>query len=319
MTTTVARAKPKNRRSVSGWQKVAKENVVARSMALAKFKLGDLGKNGGTGLRAAYLCGPPGVGKTQSIVEQEAIWRTRGIEPLRFRPTNVNELLDYFEEAAGTRPLVMEEADILFRSKPMFEVLKQATDPVTPDVLYRMKRVGKGPKVAKPVRLDVPIVVSTNMSLLGDSGWDRKLLPDRDALFNRSTPVVIPNDPHALWEWSVYLALTSHLTLRVTLQNPSGGKPIEQANPLGVQALALDWFTDNADRIAVISPRTLKTIAQLFGREHRGGLPLSILNSELNSLLGAKRSDFAVPPKADWATLLKMMPKQFVDRRGGSR
>lgn len=309
MTTNATKDRPKARRSVSGWQKVAKENAVARSMELARFKLGDLGKNGGTGLRAAYLCGPPGVGKTQRIIEQEAVWRAREIEPLRFRPANVNELLDYFEESAGRRPLIMEEADIIFRSKPMFEVLKQATDPTTPDVLYRMKRVGKGAKVAIPVRLDVPVVVSTNMNLMSDNGWDGKLLPDRDALFNRSAPVLIPDDAIALWEWSVYLALTSHLTLRVSLRNPTGGKPIEQHSPLGVQAVALDWFTDNIQRIAIISPRTLKLVAQLFGRAHRGDLPTNILMSELEALCGADRQDINVPHKPDWAMLLKAMPK----------
>jgi len=306
---TMTTTKPKHRMAASGWCKVAKENVIARQMALAKFKLGDLGIEGGVGLRAVYLCGPPGVGKTQSIVQQEAVWRSRGLEPLRCRPTNVVELLDYFEQARGVRPIVMEEADIIFRSKPMFEVLKQATDPLTPDILYRMKRVGKT-KVMIPIRLNVPICVSTNMDLLHDAGWDAKLLPDRDALFNRSMPVVIPNDPHALWEWSIYLALTSHLTLGVMLRNPTGGKPVSASNPLAVQARALDWFTDHIQHLAVISPRTLKQVAQLFGRAHRGDLPAVVLDSELQALLtDAPRADVAVPLKADWSVLLTTMPK----------
>lgn len=310
MTTTTN--KPRHRLAASGWRKVATENVIAAQMANAKFKLGDLGTRGGTGLRAVYLCGPPGVGKTQSIVDQEVIWRAQGIEPLRCRPTNVTELLDYFEQARGTRPLIMEEADIIFRSKPMFEVLKQATDPLTPDILHRMKRIGKS-KVMIPIRLNVPVCVSTNMNLLRDEGWEAKLLPDRDALFNRSMPVAIPNDAHALWEWSIYLALTSHLTMEVTLRNPTGGVPLVERNPLTVQAQAMDWFTDHVQQIAVISPRTLKFVAQLFGRAHRGQLPPSILSSELRGLLRDEPRDMAIPMKADWAALLTEMPKRSAE------
>jgi hypothetical protein len=309
---TTSTIKPTTRLSVSDWQKVATENVVARRMARAKFKLNDLGTRGGVGLRAVYLCGPPGVGKTKSIVDQEAIWRSHGMEPLRFRPTNVTELLDYFEQAGGVRPLIMEEADVIFRSKPMFEVLKKATDSETPDVEYRMKRID-GEKVAMPIRLDVPIVVSTNIDLLGEAGWDPKLVGDRDALFDRSKPISIPSEPYALWEWSIYLALTSHLTARFPVRNPSGGLPMAQSNPLFVQAAAMDWFTDNVQRISVISPRTLKTVAQLFGRAHRHDLPISILEDELDGLTGYNvRHDIATPTKADWSALLKAMPKQRV-------
>jgi len=305
MTTTT---RPKMRSAVSGWRKVAIENTIARQMSLARFKLGDLGTYGGVGLRAVYLSGPPGVGKTQSIVDQETKWLARGLVPLRCRPTNVNELLDYFEQARGVRPLIMEEADIIFRSKPMFEILKQATDPLTPDVLNRMKGSGSKKRMIQ-IRLNVPIVVSTNMDLLSDKAWEPKLLPERDALFNRSMPIVIPSNAHALWEWSVYLALTSHLTQSVTIRNPTGKGALVQATPLLVQAAAIEWFTNHIQSLAVISPRTLKTIAQLFGRAHRGDLPKVILESELQALYGSEPRHVEIPFQADWATLLTSMPK----------
>lgn len=304
---------PKKRRvarlTVRRWQLVAKENSVAQKMALAQFKLSDLGAAGGVGLRAVYLCGPPGIGKTHSIVAQEAAWRARGIEPLRFRPSNVRELLGYFEAAAGRSPLIMEEADVIFRSKPMFEVLKQATDPLTPDILYKMAKIGKE-TVPVPINLNVPIIVSTNMDLMGDAGWREELLADRDALFNRSAPVSIARDTVALWEWSVYLALTSHLTKAVTVRNPNGGRPIEQSNPLPVQAAAIDWFTDHVNQLSVISPRTLKQVAQIMGRAHLGDMPQLVCEQELNALLGGTNTDpIPIPAKADWADLLKSMPK----------
>ena len=297
------------RLTVRRWQLVATENPVAQKMAMAKFKLTDLGVNGGVGQRAVYLCGPPGIGKTHSIVEQEAVWRARGIQPLRFRPSNVRELVDYFEESAGRRPLIMEEADVIFRSKPMFEILKQATDPLTPDIFFKMSKIGKE-KVAVPINLNVPIVVSTNMDLMGESGWRQELLADRDALFNRSAPISIEHDPVALWEWSVYLALTSHLTMGVTTRNPTGGRPIEQSNPLSVQAEAIDWFTDHVNELSVISPRTLKQVAQIMGRAHRGDMPKALREQELGSLLSERSTDpILIPAKADWGLLLKTMPK----------
>lgn len=304
-------AKKGARLSASSWQRVATENPVARQMALANFMLRDLGTVGGVGLRAAYVCGPAGVGKTHSIAKREAEWRARGLSPIRFRPSNIHELLDHFEEARGRHPLIMEEADIIFRSTPMFEILKQATDPETPDIFHRMKRFPKIGKVPVAISLNVPVVVSTNMDLMGNNGWRSELLADRDALFNRSQPVVVPDDPHALWEWSIYLALSSHLTLSTTIRNPSGGSALVQSNPLEVQARAIDWFTDNVNRLAVISPRTLKQVAQAMGRAHRGDLPPVILEQQLAAhLLPKNRSNaIAVPPQADWATILKAMPK----------
>lgn len=310
--TTIAKIKPSYsaRRTVEDWRKVADENIVARRMASAQYKLGDLGGHGGVGLRAVYLSGPPGVGKTHSIVEQEAKWAAAGTQALRFRPQAARELLDYFKAADGRRPLIMEEADIIFRSKPMFEILKQATDPATPDIFYRLEKVD-GEKKAVPINLNVPIVVSTNMDLCSDTGWDKSLLPDRDALFNRSRPVIIPDNPIALWEWSIYLALTSHLTRDFVVRNKQGGKPLSQANSLAVQAQAMDWFTDNLSRLAVISPRTLKHVAQCMGRARYGDMPPSVLAEELDGHLGEKRANAVqTPAKADWAALLRMMPKQ---------
>lgn len=285
-------------------------NPIARRMEAAQFKLGDLGSSGGVGLRAVYLCGPPGIGKTHQIIAQEQKWRSRGIDPIRVRPSNVRDLIDHFAQSDGQRPIVMEEADIIFRSKPMFEVLKQATDPLTPDYLYRIMVIDKE-KVQEAINLNVPIIVSTNIDLTNDQGWDKDLLPDRDALFNRSWPVVFPNDPFALWEWSVYLALKSYLTKEVKLRHPNGGAPIPQENPLLVQAQAIEWFTENLNRLAVISPRTLKFIAQFMGRAHRKDMPMSIMQDELEGLLLPERADpVALPQTEDWAALLRYFPKQ---------
>jgi len=283
-------------------------------MAAAEFKLGDLGSRGGVGLRAVYLCGPPGIGKTHQIIAQEERWRQQGIKPIRIRPANVHNLIDHFSEANGRCPLVMEEADIIFRSKPMFEVLKQATDPLTPDYLYRIEKV-EGEKMEVAVNLNVPIVVSTNIDLTSDEGWDKALLPDRDALFNRSWPVIFPDDPLALWQWSVFLALSTYLTIAITLRNPRGGAPILQENSLVVQANAITWFTENLNRLAVISPRTLKFIAQCMGRAIVGDMPMSVMEDELDALLLPERSDrFELPRQENWIGLLRYFPKQSAKR-----
>ncbi|NVD46143.1 ATP-binding protein [Qipengyuania atrilutea] len=310
MTKMMTKLRPPTKRAQQKWLDVPNTNPIARRMSAAEFKLGDLGSTGGVGLRAVYLCGPPGIGKTHQIIAQERAWRGQGIDPIRVRPSNVRDLIDHFAEADGRRPIVMEEADIIFRSKPMFEVLKQATDPLTPDFLYRIVVIEKE-KVQMPVNLNVPIIVSTNMDLTSDDGWDKDLLPDRDALFNRSWPVVFAEDPIALWEWSVYLALTTFLTMEVMLRHPNGGPPIPQENPLAVQAQAIEWFTENLNRLAVISPRTLKFIAQCMGRAHRKDMPVAIMQDELEALLLPERSEpVTLPRKENWAGLLRFLPKQ---------
>lgn len=299
--------KTKERNTVAEWRKVPLENPIARQIELVRFKLADVGQAGGVGLRALYICGPQGVGKTHSIVEQEAVWRSRKLLPIRCRPRNVHELVDQFKEAKGLGPLVMEEADIIFRSKPMFEILKQATDPKTPDVFHRMEKTSEG-KRRVAINLNVPIVVSTNMDLWDDTLWDKALVNDRDALFERSAPIVLMRDPFMLWEWSVYLALVSHLTRDVSVRNPNGGRPLTQSNSLSVQDEAIRWFTDNASALKSISPRTLKKVSDIIGRRKRGDMPDEIANIELRGLLGESRA-MSQPENADWAKLLKEMPK----------
>jgi len=308
--TKINKAGPsKIRHTTDEWVTVPENNTVARRMALARFKLGDLGSRGGAGVRAVYLSGPPGIGKTHSIAVQESIWIARGLRPLRFQPRSKAELIDFFEQAKGRQPLIMEEADLLFRSKPMFEILKQATDPATPDGYDRINSID-GEKCLVTISLNVPIVVSTNMDLVGTVGWSKELLADREALFNRSPPVTVPDDPFALWEWSVYLALTSHLTREVRLRGVGAGKPRDESNPLTVQAKALDWFTRNVDRLRVISPRTLKAVAQFMGRAHRGDMPPLVLEEELSALLvDEARSGLPTMPTLDWPRLLTTMPK----------
>ena len=299
--------KTKTRNTVTQWRKVPLENPIARQIELVRFKLADVGQAGGVGLRALYICGPQGVGKTHSIVEQEAVWRSCKLVPIRCRPRNVHELVDQFKEAKGLGPLIMEEADIIFRSKPMFEILKQATDPKTPDVFYRMEKTPVG-KRRVAINLNVPVVVSTNMNLWDDVQWDKALVNDRDALFERSALIVLMRDPFMLWEWSVYLALVSHLTRDVSVRNPSGGRPLTLSNSLSVQHEAICWFTDNASALNSISPRTLKKVSEIMGRRQRGDMPDEIAAIELQGLLGGSRA-MSQPKNADWTKLLKEMPK----------
>lgn len=297
------------RLTVNDWLGVEHENIIARKIASARFKLADLGQLGGIGLRALYISGPPGIGKTHSVNDQELAWRAAGLNPIRCRPQNFRDLLDIFAAAEGRNPIIMEEADILFRSKPMFEILKQATDPISSDYLTRIVKIDEE-KVPQQINLNVPIIVTTNMNLSTDAGWHKSLIADRDALFNRSRPIIIPDEPLALWEWSVYLALRSHLTKTVNIRNPSGGRPLNQAVPLQVQSGAIQWFTNNINKLAVISPRTLKQVAQFFARTHRGDMPEGILREELDSLLGEEaRQPVELPACADWPMLLKSMPK----------
>ena len=300
-------SRTKTRKTVAQWRKVPSENPIARQIELVRFKLADVGQAGGVGLRALYICGPQGIGKTHSIVEQEAVWRSRNLLPIRCRPRNVHELVDQFKEAKGLGPLIMEEADIIFRSKPMFEILKQATDPKTPDVFYKMAKTPEG-KRRVAINLNVPIVVSTNMDLWDDAQWDKTLVNDRDALFERSAPIALMRDPFMLWEWSVYLALVSHLTREVSVRNPNGGRPLTQSNSLSVQDEAIRWFTDNVSALNSISPRTLKKASEIIGRRQRGDMPDEIATIELQGLLGGSRA-MSQPKNADWAKLLREMPK----------
>jgi DNA polymerase III delta prime subunit len=238
------------RETYDDWVKVPKTNAVALKMKLARETCETVARGG---LPVAYLSGPPGIGKTQAV--RDAV----GERHVRSNPTNYRDLLAAFAQAdAQGVPLWLDEADVIFRTDRMLNVLKVATG-------ARRERVYNGQ------RLDVPLFVTTNQSLdareIG-GWWDKGLLPHATALFNRSHPVVITGDALELWEYSVYVAQTTRM-----LANDEDGDGI----PLGVRNDALDWFTYNVHRLDVVAPRTLAKACDLMARSRKPNPTISHL------------------------------------------
>ncbi len=113
--------------------------------------------------RAAYFCGPPGVGK--SYVLEEAI-RTSGAQALHARPRSARELVDLFAQATKETPIILQECDHLFRSEHSLNILKLATEKHGQAVrVYVGARGAKKPGTWETVRLTAPVMFTLNKAL----------------------------------------------------------------------------------------------------------------------------------------------------------
>jgi hypothetical protein len=262
-------------------------NPVAKAVALAEAQAVRVADGNE---RAAYFSGPPGVGKTRIIHKAIAQKKRVGLKPLFVNPNRYQDVVEAYKQAGATgRLIVFEEADAMFESTRQVNILKQATAERSAERVYN------------GIRLDAPILVSTNRDLGNPKLWRAPMRVHIAALFNRVAPVVIPDDRHALWEYSVQLALDRGL-----LANTAQGNGIR----FRVKANALQWFTANKDTLIIISPRTLLKIAtymvEMEGAE---------LSMHLEALLqpGAKVSRQS--PLYDWEALLRQ--RAAPRRRGG--
>lgn len=259
----------KERTTYEDWLTVTKTNAVAKAMTLATDTCAAVIAGE---LDCAYLSGPPGVGKSHAVLEAV---KSAGLRSIPCNPGNYRDLLADIEQSRKRRqPLFLDEADVIFNSQRMFNVLKKATGT-------------KRERVYDTHIVDVPlgIFVCTNNDLENRSWMDKKLAVHCEAMFSRSTPVVIPSDRLELWEYAVMLAQTQGL---ISKDERNDGVSIAIAND------ALDWFTRNVHRLASVSPRTLLKVASYKNRERLGKMKPSLVASMLDAML--TQTDATKPP-----------------------
>ncbi len=207
---------------------------------------------------ACFLSGPPGCGKNHVVADA---LRTSGLDAIYKTPRDYRDLMLAFWEAGDHRAIVLDEADQVFRSERCLNMLKLATDPAggrwygerwLRDVWDEEK--GRFFKVAVPgVHLRAPLFVMTNHA---PETMGATFRVHTEALWSRSPPVVIPDDPGAMLEWTLYLALTGNLISH----DAARAKSIS----LKTRVAAMSWFVAHRHRIANLGPRTLKQIAIWF-------------------------------------------------------
>lgn len=249
------------------WLEVRKSNPIAEAMHMVE----KLCQSVVLGQRsAAYFSGPPGIGKSYNIS------RVTKKRFLTCNPTNYLSLLKSIEQAQiEGKALFLDEADVIFRSERMANVLKTATG-------ARDLRYWDGGCV------DVPggIFVATNQDLLDRTWMERSAAGHCSALFSRASPINIPHDLLQLWEYSIALAQTGGL-LRVDYC----GMPIN----LDTVNRAFDWFTVNVYRLDTVSPRTLHQIASDMNQRRLGRMDTDLENFYLKNRL-TRESDQTPPP-----------------------
>jgi hypothetical protein len=232
------------------WKSVPDENKIARKLKSVRneAKLVAEGK-----AIAAFICGPPGIGKTKAIADG---LKSSAHKPLYANPCRVTLLLDAFHETEGKRPLVLEEADVIFRTSANLNVLKKATDAGGDRFYYpHITDVWSSEKekmVREKVRVDLraPLLVSTNEDL--SQSISSETAAHFAAVYSRCPPIIVPDDRAAICEWAIYLSLTSTL---ISYDNAG------VALPLKTRAAALKWLSENRDRLADVSPRAIRNIA----------------------------------------------------------
>lgn len=259
------------------WMTVPERNAVAAGFRLARECVGLVVAGDWP---VAWLSGPGGIGKT--VITKTAIktWQEKGLEPVFANPANARELLAALKTAKGKRPVIMEEADTIFRSDKCLNILKIATD-----------RRGTG--LYDNVRVTAPLIIATNAPLHDLTQWDKKLRPHIEALFNRVPPVTISFDRHANWQYACYLALSTDM-LRWTPK----GRTISAATT----ARALSWFTAHLNEIELLSARTLCNIAEWMTI-----LTPNALESKLNSICRPAVGNHLPIPLIDWDAVVAEM------------
>ena len=213
-------------------------------------------------LQAAYICGPPGIGKNMAV--RAALDRAGITDPVKANPRNYLDLLKAIDAARSRGgPVWFDEADVLWRSDRMLNVLKIATSDHARDRVYNRAFIG------------VPIIVTTNVNLAPP--WPSRAAADNcPALFNRSPPIMIRATPEEIVAYAIHLAKTTAM-----VGNDWKGDGIA----LAVRERAYDWFRANADRLREPSPRALKNAANLMNRNKRGDVSEVMLDRSLAAML----------------------------------
>lgn len=219
------------------WDSIPLQNEVAKSFHQAQEFVNAV--EGGE-LPVVWLAGPGGVGKTHAMKQAIARWKLRDLEPVYSNPSNYNDVVKAFKTAKGKRPIIMDEADVIFRSDKCLNLLKIATDT-------------KGTGYYEGVNVRAPLIATTNAPLGDTAKFKAELRPHISALLNRVPPVTISFDRFAGWEYACSVAMNTTLTAHTTKGRAISAKTLVKA---------LRWFTDNMNDIELLSARTLYNVCE---------------------------------------------------------
>lgn len=233
------------------WKQIERDNEVAVSLQMMELQCQQVGAGY---QRAAYLFGPPGIGKNFVLDEALILFKMRGHERVDANPANYREMLAAFEEAAGERPIVFDECDVIWSSTRMMQIINIATDP---------KR-GRSRRVYQDVDVSAPFFVLTNLDLRDSTKWSKNLQHYGPPVFRRIPPSGVSTEASRrdLWEHSVGLALYHGLLDKARIE--VWGVSREQPRALADRVQALKWFSEQRDNLSSVSPATLIAVAEAF-------------------------------------------------------
>lgn len=231
------------------WKLIEKNNVVTRQLAAMTLRADEVAAGY---RRAAFLYGPPGVGKSMTVSEALLHFKLRGHDPVECHPANYQQFLEAFAEADGVRPLVLEEADVVWRSERMMNILKIATD----------KARSLTQRVYQGINIAAPIYLTTNIDLSNLATAGSALKKHGPALFRRVSPRGVRASTRDLWEYSVVVALLHGLLDQA--EEEIWGVMRKQPRSLELRARALKWFSEQRENLMSVSPGTLKEVALAF-------------------------------------------------------
>ena len=184
--------------------------------------------------------------------------RTTGRKAIIRKPGNFRELLDVFEDADGTTPVVLEESDHVFSSPRMVNIIKIATDLEGHRYEIIKERV-KGRMFERRIDLSAPLIMTSNRDLTDETLFSPSQRAHIAALISRSQPIYLAAGKRTAWEYSCYLAVKRASLAKRTIRNRKGEMTTVPV-PVSTQNLALEYFTRNLNRLGDAYPRTLRVI-----------------------------------------------------------
>lgn len=298
--------------TVDEWRTVETNNIVAKSLQQVRAHVRQVLNGDRLGM---FVFGGAGMGKNYIVLDELKKHGHGKIKPIT--PAKINDLLSEFHHATYDKdrakarkqalPLVFDEARLIFETQANLNVMKLSLDGGNDAkrwhsgyIWFSQEHNGfneeTGEEKFKKERhtgtsLAAPIIAMTNKNLFE---FDRNMRDHAEALLSRVPPISIPNDPLALWEYVVWLALTTDLI----------SKHRGRSLPLSLRATIIEWFTANVHKLANVSVRTLEKIRDDFATSSHDLLAEDL---ELHLKPVGKREAKIAPRQLDWIALRKAL------------
>lgn len=302
--------------TVNEWKEVGTKNSVAKALIQVRAHVRQVLEGKRLGM---FVFGGAGLGKNYIVLDELAKYGHGRLQPIT--PTSVHDLLSEFHHATydlerkekrkRALPMVFDEARLIFNSEANLDVMKMSLDGGVGAKRWHSgyswdETVPNGatkdgtPKFKQETfygtSLAAPVIAMTNKNL---HEFDRKMQGHAEALKSRVPPIMIPDDPIAIWEYVVWLALTTDV---ITYFKGN-------ALPLPKRVAVIVWFTDNLHNLANVSVRTLEKVRDDFATSSEDLLREDL---ELHLKPVEKRSDKPGPRQLDWTALRKALEQPIM-------